>query len=61
MSKMTTNVMKYGGVAMGMGAAAMMAVGVKSLTSPKHKMKKVIKKSAKTAEGLINGISGMMK
>lgn len=61
MNSMNTKMIKYGGAAMGMGAAAMMVVGIKSLTSPKHKMKKIVKKSAKTAEGLINGISDFMK
>ncbi len=53
--------LKVGGVLMAVGTAAAIAAGVKSRTSTKSKMKRIMKKSAKTMDGILDNMQYMFK
>ncbi len=54
--------MKIGGAMMAMGAAAAVTAGVVNAnTSTKRKMKKIVKKSAKTLDGVLDNMQYMFK
>ena len=62
MNSKTENAMKIGGAMMAVGAAAAIAKRkTKANVSPKAKMKKIAKKSAKVMDGMLDNIQGMMK
>ncbi len=62
MNSKTENAMKIGGAMMAVGAAAAIAAGItKANVSPKAKMKKIAKKSARVMDGMLDNIQGMMK
>ena len=59
MMKMNGDMMKYGAAALGAGAAAV--VGIAKKNSPKKKMKKLAKKSAKTLDNIVGNMQYMFK
>ena len=61
MMKMNGAMMKYGAAALGAGAAAAMVVGIAKKNSPKKKMKKLAKKSAKTLDNIVGNMQYMFK
>ena len=61
MMKMNGDIMKYGAAALGAGAAAAMVVGIAKKNSPKKKMKKLAKKSAKTLDNIVGNMQYMFK
>lgn len=62
MNSKTESAMKIGGAMMAVGVAAAIAAGVTNArVSPKAKMKKIAKKSARVMDGMLDNIQGMMK
>ena len=61
MMNMNGDMMKYGAAALGAGAAAAMVVGIAKKNSPKKKMKKLAKKSAKTLDNIVGNMQYMFK
>lgn len=61
MTNKTENALKIGGAMMAVGTAAAVAAGVMKAKSPKSKIKKFAKKSAKTMTGIMDNMQSMMK
>ena len=61
MMKMNGDMMKYGAAPLRAGAAAAMVVGIAKKNSPKKKMKKLAKKSAKTLDNIVGNMQYMFK
>ncbi len=58
----TGDMVKVGAAAMAvMGAAAVTAGVITSRNSTKNKVKKIAKKTAKSMDGILNTVQGMMK
>lgn len=61
MKMSTENMAKLGGAAMAIGAVSAVAAAVVNVRSPKHKMKKLAKKSIKTMDNIVGNVNSMMK
>lgn len=58
----TEDVAKVGAAAMAVGVAAAVTAGViTSRKSTKNKVKKIAKKTAKSMDGILNTVQGLMK
>lgn len=53
---MNSNTKYVGAAALGMGMAAAFAMGISKMNSPKRKMKKIVKKSAKALDNIMDNI-----